>query len=378
MKIISDNMHTRDDPPMRNNTGRYNGKVTDFILSNRTFILASAVFICISLLLAARGLYTAPDDDSYVSVFDGGYTLNTTDWWGYFLNEPLWVTYTMFMASIFDAETSLRITIFISSLMFLFASTKLARGAWLFVSLAFIFDATLANQIYYNQIRQGFGLSIFLMIAAMGFSPLLGALVAAAMHSSFIFVIPCIALTIISKHSRSRLTIGFIMLAAVIFLLRPIFENLDLGRRADTYELKNILSIFFYIVAILQYGAIFFILKDCRRTEGEEFWFRFTFIFLSATLFLTFFHEAAARYICVVNICVMILIGRSLHKQRENFNNHQVTLRRSFLSVLKSEAAMISAVVWLLFLWAVQFNESAKADFGQESWVGRWAVILGA
>lgn len=316
--------------------------------------LVVIIFVGISLILAGRTLYTAPDDENYIAYFEGANFTILTNALSYSLEEILWSAYASFMGGIFGAETALRITIFFSSLTFLVASGKLARGAWLLIFFAFVIDAMLATQMYYNQIRQGLALSIFLMMIAGGLRPFLGAVVASAIHTSFIFVIPCVIAAAVAKRSNIRLVAILLAVVLGVYYLNSLMGDIDLGRRSATYELEGKLNVFFYAFAFLQYGLIFFLLKQKNSDDQQEFWFRFSLIFVTFAICLSFIHEAAARLMYIANALVVILLGLNLKRER----------------------AKIGAVVWFLLLLVILINEGRKGGFGPDTWFGRWALIL--
>ncbi|SOH03405.1 hypothetical protein KSMBR1_0894 [Candidatus Kuenenia stuttgartiensis] len=320
----------------------------------QTTWLAMVFFVGVSLILARRTLYTAPDDLSYIKYFEGTNFTILTDWWSYVLEEPLWSTYASFMGEIFGAETSLRITIFFSSLMFLVANNKLTRGAWIFILFAFVIDSTLSTQMYYNQIRQGFALSVFLMMVAGGLSPFLGAVVASTIHTSFIFVIPCAIAAVVARRSNIRLIAILLAVGLYVFYLNRIMGSIDFGRRSESYELKGKVNVFFYAATVLQNGLIFFLLKNKSSDDQQEFWFRFSLIFCTFAICMTLIHAAAGRLMYIANALVAILLGLNLKRER----------------------GKITAIVWFLLLFALLINEGRKGGFGSDTWFGRWYLIL--
>lgn len=329
---------------------------------SRTTPLAVLLMVGISLVLAGRTFYTSPDDASYIAYFEGErFDIFThLSYWFYLLEEPLWSSYAAFMGGIFGAETALRITIFLSSLMFLVASnrlalsSKLAQGAWIFILLAFMLDATLATQMYYNQIRQGFAVSVFLMMVAGGLSPFLGAVVASTIHTSFIIVIPCTIAAVVVKRSNIRLVAVLFAIVLVAYFISNLLGDIDIGRRTTAYETEGKVNILFYALVILQYGLAFYLLKNKKSDHQQEFWYRFSLIFFVVAMGLSLIHEAGGRLFYIANTLVMILIA----------------------SNLKRSQARIGAVAWLLFLFIIVINESRKGSFGPDTWFGRWWLIL--
>ena len=314
--------------------------------------LSVVFFAGISLVLAGRTLYTAPDDENYIARFEGTNFTFLGGWWSYVLEEPLWASYAPIMGGIFGSEPAMRITIFFSAFIFLIGSGKLTRGAWMFVLLVFILDDVFATQMYYNQIRQGFALSIFFGMVALGLSPFLGAVMASAIHTSFLFVIPCAIAAHIVKRSNIRLIAVLLTAIASVYYINTLIDTIDFGRR--NYELTGKLNIFFYVLITLKYGSIFAILKYKFPDEQEDFWFRFSLIFTILALCLTLIHEAMGRLMYLADALVTILIG--LH--------------------LKRNRTKIGALVWMLFLLAISINEGRRSGFGPDSWFGRWVLIL--
>ena len=320
----------------------------------QTTWLAVVLFVGISQILAGRTLYTAPDDKFYIAYFEGANVRILTDWWYYVLEESLWSLYAPFMGGCFGAEASLRITIFFSSIMFLVASYKLTRGVWIFILFVFVLDSNLATQMYYNQIRQGFALSVFLMMIAVGLGPFLGAVVASTIHTSFILAIPCAIVAVMVKRSNIRLVVILSVVVLSIFYLNSIMGGINFGRRSEIYNLEGKLNVFFYAFVVLQYGLIFFLLKNKFSDDQQNFWFRFSLIFTTVAICLSLIHEAGGRLMYISNALVAILIGLNLKRER----------------------AKIGAIVWLLLLLVILINEGRKLDFDQDTWFGRWVLIL--
>jgi len=318
---------------------------------NNNIWLALFFFIGISLILAVRVLYTAWDDSNYIAYFAHGSPAVFTYWWDYFLSEPLWSLYTSLMGSIFDPINAFRITIFLSSFMFLIASKKLTRGAWVFVFLAFVFDHFLSTQMYFNQIRQGFALSVFLMMLAQGMSPLLGAVAASLIHTSFISVIPCVIFAGIKRINLGWLAVGT---AIGVYFLKGIIGDIDFGRR-NGYMLGTTLNIFYYLYNIFPYFITLYLLKDSNSEQDEQqvFWFRFTFLYVILAFLLTFVHQAASRLNYFQGAFLMILIGLNI----------------------KGRRGKICAIMWLILLVITLVLEGSKVGI-EDSWYGRWGLIL--
>jgi EpsG family len=316
------------------------------------------ISIAIALILASRDLYIAPDDENYINYFTySNIALSDakSDWWNFLLNEPLWSTYSWLTGDAFGAETALRITVFISSLMFLVASGKLSHGAWLFIIFVFVIDPLLATQMYFNQMRQGFSLAIFLTIIAGGLNPILAGVIASLFHSSFLIATPCIALAWGIKKFNIHYIFGVITALLAALIISKVVPEIDFGRRSN-YELKSEFTIFHFIGSVFQYGLVllFFLSKKDTYGEGQLFWLYASVIYFVFVTCLTFIHEAAGRLLSLENVFLMIIIGMNL----------------------KTKEVKIIALFWLLILFALEVNQSQKVSSVNNALLDRWSLIL--
>jgi EpsG family len=321
--------------------------------------LGIIVSISFSLLLAGRNLYIAPDDENYLTYFSSFFNNPLADlkydWWNFTLNEPLWRFYASGMGDLFTAESGFRITLFFSSLLFLLASGRLTHGAWLFIFFTFALDYAFATEMYTNQIRQGFAVSIFLTIIASGINPILGALVASLVHSSFLTVIPCFLLAWAIVKLNAHWFIGVVLILTSVFLLHKVAPNIDMGRRSG-YEDIAVRTINHYIVAIIQYGSVllfFFRQKDFFQ-DKQQVWLYLSFFYFIFATSLTFIHQAAGRLMLIENTFMMILIG--MH--------------------FKSKGTKLVALFWLLVIFATDLNEAQKATNVTNNIFYKWSKIL--
>jgi EpsG family len=321
--------------------------------------LGIIVSIAISLLLAGRNLHIAQDDESYLNYFSSFFNNPLADlkddWWNFTLNEPLWRLYASGMGDLFTAESGFRITLFFSSLLFLLASGRLTHGAWLFIFFTFALDHAFATEMYFNQIRQGVALSIFLTIITSGVNPILGALVATLVHSSFLTVIPCFLLSWAIVKLKAHWFIGVILIITSVFLLSRVAPNIDLGRRSG-YEASAALNINHYIIAIVQYGSVllFFFRQKDFFDDNQQIWLYLSFFYFILVTGLTFIHEAASRLMLFENAFMMILIG--MH--------------------FKSKGTKLVALFWLLVIFALDLNEAQKVANVTNNIFYTWSKIL--
>lgn len=322
--------------------------------------LALACFIGMALLLSMRTLYTSPDDDNYLLNFAGQQIGDSGSLWSIIIEEPLWFMYAGTAGRVFGPELAFRLTIFLSTFLFLSAGNRLARGAWMFLLAVFVLNVALATLYYYIQIRIGVAISIFLFLAAVGFNPLLGAVVASLIHSSFLVVIPCVIVARLSAKSQgiwygsvaTMLMILGLIAAGVQFT--SLFENIDLGRRSDTWQWGVTDNTRFYILAFLQFAVVFPVLKASLSDKTLRFWGCFAVVFFLSAVILSTINEAAGRYVAMSNIFIALLIGANI----------------------KSISGKMSAASALLILVAFLANEYAKGAVGFDSWFARWFLIL--
>jgi hypothetical protein len=220
----------------------------------------------------------------------------------------------------------------------------------------FVIDNCLATQMYFNQIRQGFALSIFLTIIAIGLSPIWGAVVASLIHSSFLLVIPCFLISLIFKKFNVSWVLAIIVAILSAYLIKSLAPDINLGRRSDTYGFKSGLTIYYYLFAIFQYGSVLFFLRKINfNDETKHMWLDFSFLFFVFVICMTLIHQAAGRLMYLENAFLMILVGL-------NFDRKQVK---------------IIALLWLLFLFALNINEARKVrDIPNDTFFDRWAMIL--
>lgn len=320
-------------------------------------LAAGIVFVALALVLASRALYTAPDDVNYIAYFEGTYwTQLTNSWWIYPVEEPLWSLYATSVGNVFGPESALRATIFLSALGFLYASNRLSRGAWLLVVLLFVVDEVLATQMYYNQIRQGVALSVFLLVAVLGGGLLWAALVATVVHSSFFVLLVSVLAALLVR--KDYLIFLFILPATLVgvLLAQSFLDDFDLGRRAATYEFAGALNMNYYVVALLQYGLTLSLVRPASgNDDSEQIWYRVTVIFTILALSITMIHEAGARLMYISNALVLILLGQNLWRWR----------------------AVLATLFWIVALVFHQLNAAFKLSFGDEdTGIGRWWLIL--
>jgi hypothetical protein len=105
---------------------------------------------------------------------------------------------------------------------------------------------------------------------------------------------------------------------------------------------------------MFQFGLAFVLLYEKDANEKETFWFRFSMIYFTLAIGLTFVHQAATRLPVIANVFVMVLLGANIRKRR----------------------VKIGALIWLIILSALIMNQNIKGISESRTWFGRWQEIL--
>lgn len=316
-----------------------------------------AMFVGLALLLSVRPLYVAHDDWNYIAYFEGATPLDIGAlgaWYVSFFEEPLWRLYASQIGELIGAENALRFTIFISTLMFLYAANKIGRGAWLFIVCFFVLSDAMAVQMYYNQIRQGLALSIFLLTVVAGGGIIVGALLASSIHASFLVAVPCAFVAVLARDRRYVIPLALLATIVLTVVVSKFIGEIDLGRRAETYELTMVLNKNYYTFVFLQLSVVFYLARPRVRDGDDKLWFSFALMVTASALSLSFIHEAAVRIMYLANALIAIILARNLLKKRE----------------------FMAAIYWFSTMVAIQINEGLKAGSSDDTWFGRWLLIL--
>lgn len=315
--------------------------------------LQISVVILMALLLSTREIPLAADDNNYLDYFSYGYLDNFLNL--SVINEPLWRAYSSIIGSVFGDENSLRITIFLGVFLFLDALATVNSKAFLFVFLVFLVSSDLAVQLYFNQIRQGFALAIFLLIAVRFSMPIRGAIVAALFHTSFVVVVVSSLLVWIFR--KKPLFIAIAILTAILCLIifdKYIFSIESLGRRSETYDFVGKLNIKYYIYVIFQYVPIVFLLKQVSTASWRSSYFLHAVFYLFASIIMSIVYEAGGRLMYFVPVFFSILIADNFREQNARFAGYWLVVT--------------------LFASALYMTQKVESV---DSWVGRWSSIIG-
>ncbi|MDR0227605.1 MAG: EpsG family protein [Flavobacteriaceae bacterium] len=282
-----------------------------FVSGSRIHPLFKAIgvflFICLAFLLATREFGIAKDDFNYYNHFSNARYLEIGKIFSYLIEEPLWKLYTWGMTLIFPPMIAFKLTIFLSVMLFLLSSFRVNSKIYLFIILVFIFHQDFATQMYFNQLRQGFALSIFLFITTYKRKPILGGVIATLIHTSFI--IPFVLLLLILKvKSIKKIFIYSIVGIAVLFLNISFLKQIDLGRRGDSYLFENKFTINFYLISLIKYVPLLFLIQFYGEKNLSKFWYKLALSSFIVILPFTLFYNAAGRLMYYVNVFFLLMI----------------------------------------------------------------------
>lgn len=202
-----------------------------------------------ALLMARREIGVAIDDLHYLSHFEGSRMKLISVGEIPLFKEPLWAAYTYLSGEFFGPEFAFRMTIFLSVYLFLISLHRLLRINIIVVLLIFILEDGLITQFYFNQIRQGFALSIFLFFFSFTRGTYPGALTALLIHiSSVVFLLGALMQANFSNLFKALLLVVLISLGLSLFDDYDVFIlNSDYFEGQQTATWLFILLSFFWI-----------------------------------------------------------------------------------------------------------------------------------
>jgi hypothetical protein len=314
--------------------------------------------LVISFILGSRIIPIAWDDLSYLEHFSGNFFVS--DGALRIFEEPLWGWYTAGLGALAGQEFALRATIFFASIFFLWCAFRVNNKGGIFLILVFLFSSQLAVQLYFNQIRQGVALTIFLAGFCGGYRRgVFFAAVASLVHTSFLFIFLIMTIVYILRSTRIRtfyiITI-FICLAPV-FLLGDLFEFYSplLGRRSESYGFGQALNLNFFLIWPPFFLISLLISRGFSKNLDGEFFWRFTFLFVCSVIGFTFIFEAAARLLYFAFIFIPLLIIQGFPSRR----------------------AVYLSFFWFFTIFSYNWYESFLKDLPfVETLFGRWGLIL--
>lgn len=161
----------------------------------------------LAAVLALRPMYVALDDYSYIDYFSHSFQYIEFSV-RFFMDEPLWLFYSASIGEVLGPENALRLTLFLSVWFFFAAFSNIKNKNLIFLIFFFVICQEMAVQLYFNQIRQGVALSIFLFVALRFGRPIFAALLATTIHTSFLVVVVT-RIFVVLIQKRSSISICF-------------------------------------------------------------------------------------------------------------------------------------------------------------------------
>jgi hypothetical protein len=313
--------------------------------------------VILASILAMRSYGIAPDDYTNSDNFNRLYQATNPSIVYFLLEEPLWNLYTIFLGSLVNTELAVRITIFISTLVFLISMKRIVIGSWIFLMLAFILDSSLATQMYFNQIRQGLALSLFLFLTAYFNKSLVAAILSSLIHSALILV--SIALAILRFSFKNKYVLGIYgsLAALTLAYIYPQLTDIYYGRRTDNYFFEGILNWNYYIVNIPKYVFGYLLINTVALKDEGIKWREMVFIYTLLALIVTMIFSAGGRLMYFSSVFVVIGICHI-----------PTTINRSFIA----KSLWISILVLQAILNIQKYGYSSTYTV-----TGRWISILG-
>jgi len=305
------------------------------------------IFVGIAMVLSIRSLGIATDDQNYLNYFYYATQVKADNLLVYLIEEPLWRLYTTSVVLVLSPEDALRLTIFISSTLFLFSTNKVNSNLFLIVAIAFILHQYLATQMYFNQLRQGLALSLFLCFATYGKKPLLGAILAIFVHTSFIF--PLILIVLLKKVT----SIKWIVLCSVLIIMGlymsiSLLETLDLGRRTSSYSFEGKFTVNYYIYTFVRYVPLLFLIQFYGYETKSSFWYKLALSSFIIIIPFTLIYDAAGRLVYYLSAFFLLML----------------------LEQAKSLGGKLGLIYYFMFLFV-------DLLFLESSVINNWQLILG-
>jgi hypothetical protein len=323
------------------------------------------IFVLVALLLSSRQLYIALDDAAYLDYFAnntywaGVKSSEDWNWWKYLIEEPLWNIYSAWLGEAVGAETAFRVTIFASTFLYLTSASRLSDGGYKMTLLLFALQPHIGMQMYFNQIRQGAALSVFLaLVAFLSIQSwkriAIAATAASLIHSSFILLICIAPMYVMRPWPRVLIaTLGVAMIVAVSQYVN-IFAMIDIGRREQLYTSAGAVNANFYIVTILTYVAIFYVLAPSQKNINVSEWYFLSFLIAAAAVGASAVHEAAARFVYLAEAVICVLVARNVRTQN----------------------GIVALAIWLLVIVALIISEYKYNAFGQLGVFHKWEQVI--
>lgn len=270
--------------------------------------------ICFSLLfgfiLANLAIDGFVDRDNYLNYLSTGVAIelaqanSSSSYYSIVFNEPLWLLISGGLALNFNAEISLRILIFFSSVMFFIGITRQfsthQKMDWLILFLLIILSPQILKN-YIIHLRQGLAISVFLILIPRYARPgLLGTYplaVAALIHSSFFILFAVSGLLVILAKLKFSLQLRILVvtcgLTIVALLYNQVTGFLELRQASeDLLADKGSGAGFGFWLIILSFLAIS---EYQIRSFGNNKWLEFSVCSILLYLILYFVSPRSSR-----------------------------------------------------------------------------------
>ncbi len=269
----------------------------------------------------------ALDDLSNIDVFlgysywFGDFAKKDQNWWQFIIEEPIWNIYCAWSGEELGAENAFRVTLFASTLLYLFFSSKLSKGHWGTTLLLFLVHPSFSVQMYYNQIRQGVALSIFLMmysILKVGSWKRIGiaAGLSALVHTSFVVIIPLVLSYALKPWLRILASLIFAGTVLAVSQYIDLISLVEVGRRTENLSESSALNIKFYIVTVGTYASILYVLYPGGDKLITSEWYTLSFLMASIATSLGSLSETAGRLHYLSEAFINILIAGNIRDSK--------------------------------------------------------------
>lgn len=287
---------------------------TKLVFYASLYVLA---FLAIAILVGTRPLGLVPDDFTNLAYFQN------SDWFqfldklevegfSWILEESFWQLLVYVLSLFIDPEFAFRLMMFSSILMYSWAFRKAPASALLFVLFSFIVFPSMLGQLYFNQVRQGLAISIFLVFLSLGdWGYFVGAAVAGLVHTSQLTLLP-----IYVKSTKQFAISVAVVLVVGVFLAAGMLEfflgNLELGRRGSQYAFESPLNLRYALSAVpLYFGILGFVWYEHARLKQppEPILFRVS-IFCFVCFIIAYGSEAGGRLFYLLDAMVVWTLCR--------------------------------------------------------------------
>ena len=154
-----------------------------------------------------------------------------------FTDELLWQTWAAALGAFLSPASAVLVTVGVLNLLVVLAAVRLENSVlavivWLVVPVGFAVTGML-------QLRQGFAFAVMLYVALRLNRPVLGTLIAAMIHTTFLLVLPFSVIAwLCGRKQLLALLIAIVLALTAAYLGGMLFETFG-GRRLKTYSVNE-------------------------------------------------------------------------------------------------------------------------------------------